>query len=162
MKTLILVRHGKSSWELPVDDVDRPLNTRGIKDAHAISKAYAAIQKKPQKIYTSIANRALHTAVIFKRNLDVPDSLFQINTSLYNFSEQPVLKYLQSLDDALDRIMVFGHNNAFNQLVNSLGNRYIDKLPTTGLVQLELASDHWGTIRKGRTVLTLFAKDLQP
>ena len=37
MKKLILVRHGKSSWEYSVSDRDRPLSERGINDALLVS-----------------------------------------------------------------------------------------------------------------------------
>ena len=33
MKTLYIVRHAKSSWEYDsIEDIDRPLKKRGIKD----------------------------------------------------------------------------------------------------------------------------------
>ncbi len=39
MKTLYIVRHAKSSWAYKgIEDIDRPLKKRGIKDAHLMSK----------------------------------------------------------------------------------------------------------------------------
>ncbi|MBT8257528.1 MAG: histidine phosphatase family protein, partial [Bacteroidia bacterium] len=66
-----------------------------------------------------------------------------------------------SLDDALDSVMIFGHNHAFTSLSNSLGDRYIDNLPTSGLVKIELAIDNWGDLKKGKTVLSIFPRDLK-
>ena len=40
MKTVIFVRHGKSSWEYRVSDQDRPLQERGINDAHLVSAEF--------------------------------------------------------------------------------------------------------------------------
>jgi len=39
MKTLLLIRHAKSSWDQPgLSDFDRPLNERGKKDAPVMAK----------------------------------------------------------------------------------------------------------------------------
>lgn len=70
MKTLYIVRHAKSSWEYSgIEDIDRPLKKRGIKDAHLMSKFLTKKIEKPDAFITSSANRALHTAVIFLRKL---------------------------------------------------------------------------------------------
>jgi phosphohistidine phosphatase len=37
MKNLILIRHAKSNWDAPLQDIDRPLDQRGMKDAHLVS-----------------------------------------------------------------------------------------------------------------------------
>jgi phosphohistidine phosphatase len=37
MKNLILIRHAKSNWDAPLQDLDRPLDQRGMKDAHLVS-----------------------------------------------------------------------------------------------------------------------------
>ena len=69
MKTLYIVRHAKSSWKYEgVDDIDRPLKERGIKDAHFLSKHLSKKIKRPDVFLSSSANRALHTAVIFCEN----------------------------------------------------------------------------------------------
>ena len=49
MKNLVLVRHAKSNWDMPLKDIDRPLDQRGLQDAHLVS---SNIQKHvPKKIY---------------------------------------------------------------------------------------------------------------
>ena len=37
-RTLVLVRHGKSSWDYDVDDHERPLSGRGRRDAEALGR----------------------------------------------------------------------------------------------------------------------------
>ena len=51
MKTLLIVRHAKSSWEDPVDDKDRTLKLRGIQDAHLVAKAIADKIDMPDIIF---------------------------------------------------------------------------------------------------------------
>ena len=66
MKTLILVRHGKSSWEYSVDDKDRPLKERGVNDGHLISEEFKSQNASTiDAAFSSPANRALHTGMIF-------------------------------------------------------------------------------------------------
>ncbi len=161
MKQLILVRHGKSSWDYHVSDKDRPLLERGINDVILVSQKYA---KKPIKIdfaYSSTANRAMHTCTIFLRQLDFPMVKLQLTHNLYDFSGDSVLPFIQGFDDSLESVIIFGHNHAFTHLANSLGNTYIENVPTSGLVHLQFNTDHWSKIGKGNTVQTIFPKHLK-
>ncbi|MBT8185785.1 MAG: histidine phosphatase family protein, partial [Eudoraea sp.] len=83
MKELILVRHGKSSWEYSVDDKDRPLLERGINDGHLVAKAFKAASVNIDAVYSSPANRALHTCMILVRVLGFPLANCTITNALY-------------------------------------------------------------------------------
>ncbi len=83
MKTLYIVSHAKSSWEYKgIEDIDRPLKKRGIKDAHLLSKFLSKEIKKPDVFMSSSANRALHTAVIFCENFEYPISNLKYKASI--------------------------------------------------------------------------------
>lgn len=112
MKTLIIVRHAKSSWEYPVDDKDRPLKLRGIKDAHLVANYIQDKIKMPDVIYSSIANRALHTCAIYTRTLKYPYDKVHIKESMYDFGGSGLVATVKSCDDEVDTLMVFGHNHA--------------------------------------------------
>ena len=99
--------------------------------------------------------------MIFLRNLDIPFTNFEVREALYDFSGESLETFIYGLDNSLDKVMVFGHNNAFTYVANSLGNTYIDNVPTAGLVHLQFDADDWGSITKGTTVLTLFPKQLR-
>ena len=63
MKTLVLIRHAKSSWDSKAEtDFDRPLSDRGRKDAPRIAAFLAGKDLEPNQIVTSPAARALTTA----------------------------------------------------------------------------------------------------
>jgi len=158
MKTLILVRHGKSSWDYSVNDKDRPLQQKGIDDGHLISSIFAAKKIMPDAVFSSPANRALHTCLIFLRQMDFPFNKFELSNLLYDFSGDDVIRFVRSLNDDVDTVMIFGHNHAFTHIANSLGNSYIDNVPTSGLVHLEFKVEHWDAIEKGTTVETIFPK----
>ncbi|MGB6152354.1 MAG: phosphoglycerate mutase family protein [Pricia sp.] len=161
MKTLILVRHGKSSWEYAVDDKDRPLKERGVNDGHMVSSKLKSEAITIDAVFSSPANRALHTCMIFLRQLNFPFVKFKVTNELYDFSGERILKFVNNLDDTFDTVMIFGHNEAFTNVANSLGNSYIDNVPTTGLVQLSFEVDHWASVTKGTTTQTIFPKDLK-
>lgn len=161
MKTLILVRHGKSSWEYAVGDKDRPLLKRGINDGVLVSDTFHEQGFKIDSIFSSPANRALHTAMIFCRQMYFPLNKFRITEYLYDFSGDEVLRFVKELDNTLETVMIFGHNHAFTYIANSLGNTYIENVPTSGLVQLEFDVEDWVSIEKGITKQTIFPKQLR-
>lgn len=161
MKTLILVRHGKSSWEYGVEDKDRPLQERGINDGHLVSSEFKSQDPVIDAVFSSPANRALHTCVIFLRNLNYPFLKFQLTNELYDFSGGSVMRFVKRLDNTLNTVMIFGHNEAFTHVANEWGNRYIDNVPTTGLVQLDFDIDDWASADKGKTTQTIFPKALK-
>ncbi|WP_209405512.1 histidine phosphatase family protein [Pseudozobellia sp. WGM2] len=159
MKNLILVRHGKSSWDYAVSDKDRPLKERGINDALLVSDIFKQKDYQVDAVFSSPANRALHTCMIFLRRLEFPFTDFQVIENLYDFSGNSDLEFIKSIDDHLNTVMVFGHNHAFTYLANSLGNSYIDNVPTSGLVHLKFDVDNWNAISQGATIQTIFPKD---
>lgn len=161
MKKLILVRHGKSSWDNPLEDKKRPLKPRGEKDATLIAEAFEPHFTEPIKLYTSKAVRAKTTAEIFKIILEIDDSDFQTTDELYTFDAEKILEFIKKQDDSEEQLMLFGHNPAFTVLVNDLGNRSMNNLPTTGLAVIEFAVEKWSNIEKGETLLTLFPKDFK-
>ena len=161
MKTLILVRHGKSSWKYSVGDKDRPLLPRGIADAILVADIFNEQNIPIDAAFSSPANRALHTSMIFVRQLYFSLDKFQVVNELYDFSGEYVLQFIKGLEEDLNTVVIFGHNHAFTHIANSLGNSYIENVPTSGLVHLEFDVDHWSSIEKGITKQTIFPKQLK-
>ena len=102
MKNLILVRHGKSSWEYNVKDKDRPLKERGINDAFLVAEVLRKQQLNIDYVFSSPANRALHTSMIFCRELKHDFSNFQISNELYDFSGKSVHSFVKTVDNNLN------------------------------------------------------------
>ena len=151
MKTLYIVRHAKSSWEYDgIEDIDRPLKRRGIKDAHLISSYLAETIKKPDVFVTSSANRALHTAIIFCDNFGYPLSNLYIKKQLYNFSDGYLVKTINALDDNFDSAIIFSHDHGINTFVNKYGSKPIAHVPTCGVIGIEFDTAHWKKLKKGQ------------
>ncbi|MGY5849779.1 SixA phosphatase family protein [Salegentibacter sp. F14] len=161
MKRLTLVRHGKSSWKHDVPDDKRPLKKRAYRDGDVVSSTYKEFYTPDAMFWSSPAVRALETAKMFKEKLSVPDQNFKVKESLYTFDEEDLLRIIKSCDDSIDKLVVFGHNAAMTVLVNQLGDKSLDNLPTTGLCVIDFEVDSWSEIKKGKTLLTLLPKELR-
>ncbi|WP_299229411.1 histidine phosphatase family protein [uncultured Psychroserpens sp.] len=161
MKKLILIRHAKSSWKYNVDDRERPLKKRGFRDAELVSLAFKNRSILPDIIFSSPANRALSTCKIFINNVNFREIPLFIEDELYDFSGQNVINFLKHLDDSYEKVMIFGHNHAFTSICNIFGDKYIDNLPTCGLVVINFDDDKWRDINNGMTEFTIFPRDLK-
>ena len=149
MKTLYIVRHGKSSWEFEkVKDIDRPLNERGIHDGADMAGRLKKMGRKPELIISSPATRALHTATIFLRTLEVPDKNIIIDRDLYQADIEDVLDVIAGIDEAVDSVMIFGHNPTVTDLANELTTLRLDNVPTTGIVIIEFNTSKWTELDK--------------
>ena len=135
-KTLVFIRHGKSSWKYSVDDLVRPLKKRGISDIGLIANEFSKLKIKSDLVVSSPAKRALDTCNTLMKILDISDNFYQV-------------------------VFLFGHNNAFTNLINHLGNLRIDNLPTSGLVVIRFDVSDWSDICNGITLSKLFPKDFK-
>jgi len=72
-KELLLVRHAKSSWDDPsLDDHDRPLNERGLRNAPEMGKRLQGSGIRPGVWISSTALRAITTAEVMAEQIGFP------------------------------------------------------------------------------------------
>lgn len=161
MKNLVIIRHAKSDWDLPVQDKDRQLTKRGIKDANLVSLKMSNIIPKKYIIWSSSAKRASETAIIFSKNISYPIENIIYKEELYTFDEKKLEEVIKSCSNDFENVILFGHNNAITNFVNKFGDVFIDNVPTSGLVFLQFDTDSWGKIKNGKTKKTIFPKDLK-
>ena len=83
VKTLLILRHAKSSWkEEGIDDLERPLNKRGKRDAPRIGTLLREKDLVPDLILSSSAERARKTTELvaqesgFEGNIMVDRDLY--------------------------------------------------------------------------------------
>lgn len=161
MRTLVLIRHAKSSWEPHFTDVLRPLSPRGYNDVKLLSKELLNFKLKPDAIFSSPATRALTTCNILMEVLNYSDSLLTVVNELYDFEGEKVINFISNLEDNRETVMIFGHNNALTAIANTLGDTYIDNIPTSGFVMIQFDIVSWKDAESGHTKLTLYPKDLK-
>jgi phosphohistidine phosphatase len=161
MKNLILIRHAKSNWDAPLRDIDRPLDQRGVKDAHLVSLSILGFIPKTYVIWSSVAKRASDTALIFAQNILYPIECIDFKEGLYTFDEKQLEKIIKSCKNSFDSIILFGHNAAITNFVNKFGDVSISNVPTSGFVALEFDTEYWEEINKGKTKKIIVPKDLK-
>lgn len=161
MKTLILIRHAKSSWDLPLKDIDRPLSKRGIRDAHLVSASLQNYLTKKFIVWSSISKRTRETALIFSDNLHFPFETIFFKEELYTFDENELSKHIKNCNNQYDNLILFGHNDAITNFVNKFGDTFIENVPTTGVVKMEFQIDSWEHLKKGTIIATVFPSNLK-
>lgn len=161
MKNLILIRHAKSSWDAPLIDKDRPLSKRGIDDAHLVSSNVSSYLPKTFIVWSSTAQRARNTAYIFAHNLSIPIENIVFKDDLYTFESKNLEKVIKSCDNKYDNLILFGHNEAITNFVNTFGNLALDNVPTSGFVSITFDEKDWKSIGKGKTEKVVFPSELK-
>jgi phosphohistidine phosphatase len=166
MKRLItLIRHAKSDWSHPeLSDFDRPLNTRGTRDAPFMGARLAEkldkLDARFDLMLASPANRAITTARVVADAIHYPPDKIEVDPDLYLASATELLNTVQSVDDDIHHIALVSHNPGLTTLVNSLGSRHILNLPTCGIAILETEIDSWRSLEPGtfKTLSFLYPK----
>lgn len=161
MKNLLLIRHAKSSWEVPLEDIERPLNQKGIKEINLVAINSVPFLPSSFIVWSSIAKRASETAIIFAQNILYPIESIVYKEELYTFDEYQLEIIIKSCSNVYENIILFGHNDAITNFVNKFGDVFIDHVPTSGLVVLQFDTDDWEKIKKGKTTKTLFPKNIK-
>lgn len=159
MKTWIMMRHGKSSWDLQVSDADRPLAQRGIEDAHRMGAFLATLNLPVDAAYTSPAIRAVHTGLIVAKEMALPFYKFGVSKLLYDFGGEEVLEFMRCLSDEYKTILTFGHNHACTALAQALAGVEEHNIPTAGAVLFRFDVSLWSSISTG-TAECFFPKTL--
>lgn len=160
MKSLILIRHAKSSWKAPLKDINRPLDQKGIQDAHLVAINCIDFLPSTFVIYSSNAKRASETALIFAQNFLYPIESIVFKEELYTFDESQLEKVIKSCNNLFESVILFGHNGAITDFVNKFGDIFIDNVPTAGFVSLQFETDNWEKIEKGKIKNIIFPKKL--
>lgn len=141
MKSLLCMRHGKSSWkDTSLPDHERPLKKRGRKDSARIGSLLKETDLIPDVILSSTAKRARQTAEILMEELGF-DGQFEFLDPLYMAEPETLFQVIRSLPD-VSCVMIIGHNPGLETLVQILTDE-INSLPTAALAQIELPIDEW-------------------
>lgn len=147
MKTLLLMRHAKSSWKHEeLSDHERPLNKRGKKDAPLMGKLILEKELNPQLILSSSAVRARATveaiveSVNYRGDVEYLDEFYMAEPAVY-------LEKLKSLPGDLERVMIIGHNPGLEGLLQIMSQR-VESLPTSAIAYLVFPIQEWKELKE--------------
>lgn len=153
MKSVFVLRHGKSDWNIGYgSDHDRPLAPRGIAAAKLMGRFLTDNRQIPAKILTSTAVRASTTAELAMTSgqWDCPISYCE---DLYGATVSTVLNLLQREDDALSSILLVGHQPTWSEIIADFTGGTAIHFPTAALARVDFESDRWRDVATGAGTL---------
>jgi phosphohistidine phosphatase len=142
MKSLLILRHAKSSWkEDSLPDIERPLNKRGKETAPQMGELIHREGLVPDLIISSAAQRARLTAELAAEAMGY-DGQIEVDRELYGGGPSAYLRALSKVDNFFDRVMIVGHNPDVEDLIKGLTHQY-QPMPTAALAWVELPIETW-------------------
>jgi phosphohistidine phosphatase len=155
VRTVILLRHGKSSWSDPtLADRDRPLAKRGKHASRLIAKYMRRKKIRPALVLCSPSRRTRQTLKRIESSLG-KGSEVELVPQLYAATETELLERLRTVPDSVASVMLIGHNPGLHDLARALASRGADlprleeKFPTGALATLVVDSDSWAALGPG-------------
>ncbi len=159
-RELWLMRHGKSDRNLTMEDFDRPLKKRGKRAAEGVGEGLHQQHLIPDWIVSSPAKRAITTANIVHKAIDVEGLVVRQDKRLYMEGLDRLKTVLAECPPEAKRVLLVGHNPDLEDLLIYLvGEAHLpdtDKLlPTAALVRLKMPDD-WSHLDAGIAELLSF------
>jgi phosphohistidine phosphatase len=154
MRRLLLLRHAKTERAEPgARDRDRKLTKRGRGDAAALGAHMAAQGLVPDLAMVSPATRAQETWTLLAAAFGNTPHLVK-DERLYNAGADTLMGLIAQTR-AARTLLVVGHNPGLHDLALQLidtadagvATDLIEKLPTSGLIVIDLALDGWTQLR---------------
>ena len=144
MKTLLIIRHAKSSWDNSIiNDIDRPLNDRGKRDAPVMARRLIKTNVKIGLFVSSPAKRARSTAEFFIREYGRSEKEILFVPELYHAPVQTFRDTISRLDDRYDSVAIFSHNPGITAFANTLTSVRLDNMPTCSIFAVTSLAMQW-------------------
>ena len=158
MKTLLIIRHAKSSWDATaLNDFERTLNERGKKDAPVMAQRLLDKKVNIDAFVSSPAKRAKKTAELFctTYNKNLEDIVFV--SALYHPSAETIFSVVEQLDNKFSNVAIFSHNEGITEFANKLADNFVvDNMPTCSVCAVEIKIDKWKDFTKSKRELLFF------
>ena len=157
MKTLYLMRHAKSSWDTPgLNDGERPLNSRGKKNAPFMGKLLKEKNEIPDLIISSPAKRAYSTAKKVAKEVDYPGKKILKEEKLYMADTDEFLSVIGNTGQNLNKLMLVSHNSGITRFANFISGENLDNIPTAGIARIDFDMDSWRQIKETKGKMIFF------
>ena len=148
MKTITFLRHSKSSWDYNLEDIDRPLNEVGIEKIKKLAILSQDQFINSDIIFSSTANRAIHTCLILARHLSINYNKIILSEDLYTFNHNEVFDFIKKIKNNYSEVVLVGHNPAYTDISNYFSENKILNLSTARWFSMKFDSNSWSDILK--------------
>ena len=162
-RTLIAVRHAKSSWDFDVDDHDRPLSGRGRRDSDALGKLLVQRSLRPDLVLCSTAVRTRET---WDRAQAVGATAGEVRLvrAIYNAWVPELVRLVRNTPEDVSTLLILGHAPGIPDLVEHIcirtdsadWSRLDQKYPTSGLAVINVPGP-WQEVGSSSAELVSFA-----
>jgi phosphohistidine phosphatase len=170
MRTLTLFRHAKSDWtqtgpgKAPLADKERPLASRGLRDAPRMAAWLHGNNIRPDLIVCSTAVRTRQTLDLVKTAIATASTIIELSDDLYLAEAADIIERLQAVDDRYGHVMLIGHDPGIHEIALTLvgagetteRQALAAKFPTAGVAVIEFAFRRWQRLAPGTGTLRLF------
>ncbi|HRP55080.1 histidine phosphatase family protein [Agriterribacter sp.] len=150
MRSVLFIRHAKSSWDdASVSDFDRSLNERGKKDAQEMARRLISRRIPLDSFISSPAKRARKTAGFFIKAYELPESALVLKAELYLPLADVFYEVIEGIANDFHHLAICSHNPAITHLVNLLTSEIkVDNVPTCGIFAIKTDIGQWHDFRK--------------
>ena len=157
-RTLVLIRHAKSSWSNPMEsDFDRPLNERGKKEAPEMGERLKAIKLIPDLIISSSSKRTRQTAKRIAKEVGYDAEHIKWEEKLYHCIPTIFEEVIYGIKDSVKTVFIVAHNPGITDFVNQLSPDFrIDNMPTCGIVCAHIEAGQWTDFSTAKRKVFLF------
>ena len=140
------MRHAKAEkWNAKGSDFERNLEERGEKDAYLVAQILSNEKFKPEQIIASPAHRTKQTANIVAKTLKIKN--IELDTQIYEADISDLMHVIRDLDDQYNQIMMVGHNPSITGIIGYLTPTFLEHIPTSGIVVVELPTLTWKLVQ---------------
>lgn len=166
MLELYVMRHAKSSWDnLKLTDHDRPLSSRGKKNAKKICEFFVKKQIKFDLVLVSSSTRTQKTLKILQKKLEKPKKIITTK-SLYLANENEIALKIKKIKEDYKKVLLINHEpsvtNLVNYLVKNKENNLFKlmkyKFPTAAFAKIIFNLDKWSLINENTGILKNFIR----
>lgn len=158
MKTLLLIRHAKSSWANPdQSDFERPLNDRGLHDAPLMAQRLQKHRLRPDLFISSTAERARQTTNLMVqewKEKQQPQIAFA--EQLYLAPPEVIEETLSKVDNRYSCVALVAHNPGITDFVNQLTHVRTDNMPTCAVYAVRVHTNDWKNLATAKKEFLLF------
>lgn len=149
-RTLLLMRHAKSSWEdSDLPDSRRPLNKRGKRDAPMMGERLKEAGYRCDCMITSPAVRAYDTAKAVAEAIGYQRKEILRNDALYMAGTEDFLRVIAGVDPEVKHLMLVSHNPGTEEFFSYLTGESVAKFPTAAYALIRVEQE-WDSLTRGK------------
>ncbi|MBC7421829.1 MAG: histidine phosphatase family protein [Ferruginibacter sp.] len=158
MKTLLVIRHAKSSWDIATtSDFERSLNERGKRDVPVMAQRLLDKKITIDAFVSSPAKRAKKTAELFCNSYNKNKEDIILISTLYHSTPKNFFDVVEKLDENYETVAIFSHNPGITEFVNELvDDVIINNMPTCSIFAIQANATKWKDFSKAKKELLFF------